>query len=128
MKLFELFQPLQEARHFDWIILPATMALYNKRTVDIITAASEWKNHATTILVCTKPDDKNRICFVASSGNDFDSYEKKIGRHYEAGHDQTGQSKGSYKLVNVVVIKDGEIVKQANDVGVKSKASLAVFK
>jgi hypothetical protein len=33
-----------------------------------------------------------------------------------------------YKLVNVVVVKDGEIVKKANEAGLKAKASLSVFK
>lgn len=130
MKLSELLsESLLNERYGDWTILPATMALYNKRTVDLVTAASEWKNHATTILICTKHDGgKERICFVSSSGDQFDHYEKLIGRSFEAMHDQTMQSKGMYKLVNVTVLKNGEILKKANETGLKVKASLSVFK
>lgn len=48
LELFTIVAERYSAR--DWVILPATMALYNRRTVDIITAASEWKGN-TTILV-----------------------------------------------------------------------------
>lgn len=129
MKLSELFEELLSERYGDWVILPATMALYNKRIVTLVQAADEWKNRPTTILICTKHENgKERFCFVSSSGDAFDHYEKDIGKTFEAVHDQTGQSKGRYKLVNVVVLKDGEILKQSNDTGVKAKASLSVFK
>jgi hypothetical protein len=130
MKIAELLSESFLTERADWIILPATMALYNKRTVDLVTAASEWKNHATTILICTKAKgyDKERFCFVSSSGDCFDEYEKRIGNSFEAQHDQTMQSKGLYKLVNVVVLKDGDILKKANETGLKAKASLSVFK
>lgn len=65
---------------------------------------------------------------VSSSGNQLEQYEKQIGRSFEAMHDQTGKSKGLYKLVNVVVLKDGEIIGKANETGLKAKASLSVFK
>ena len=129
MKIFELFESILSERHGDWVILPATMALYNKRTVDLVTAASEWENRPTTILICTKHEGgKERFCFVSSASDSFDHYVKGIGRSYEAIHDQTMKSKGMYKLVNVVVLKDKEIIKKANETGLKSKASLSVFK
>ena len=104
MKILELFESALNERYGDWVILPATMALYNKRTVNLVDAASEWKTHATTILICTKHENnKERFCFVSSSGNQLEQYEKQIGRSFEAMHDQTGKSKGLYKLVNVVV-------------------------
>jgi len=112
----------------DWVILPATMALYGRRTVDIITAASEWKDSEDTILVCKKPDEKNRFAFISSSGNAYDSYVKDIGKEFHGVHDQSGASKGMYKLVNVVVLKNDKIIKSANDEGLKAKASLSVFK
>lgn len=111
----------------DWVILPATMALYNRRTVDIITAASTWQPDATTILICTKPGEK-RFLFVSSAHDSFDHYKKEIGKTFHAVHDQSGASKGMYKLINVAVIKDGKIVKNANEEGLKAKASLSVFK
>jgi len=118
MKISELLSESLLTERADWTILPATMALYNKRTVDLVTAASEWKNHATTILICTKHDtNKERFCFVSSSGDQFDHYEKMIGRSFDAQHDQTMKSKGLYKLVNVAVLKNGEILKNANDTG-----------
>lgn len=132
MRLFEII--MQERRYGDWAILPATMALYNKRTVDLVTAASEWKNSSTTILICSKTErtsaasTKERICFISSAGDSFEHYKKNIGNSYEAYHDQTMQSKGLYKIVNVVVLKDGEIIKKANDTGLNVKASLSVFK
>jgi hypothetical protein len=104
------------------------MALYNKRTVDIVTAASTWKDHDDTILVCTKPDEKDRVTFISSSGDGFDHYKKDIGKSFHAIHDQTMKSKGMYKIVNVVVLKGGEIKKKANDIGLDKKASLCVFK
>lgn len=127
--LSTLFESLLSERRGDWTILPATMALYNKRTVDLVTAASEWKTRPTTILICTKHESgKERFCFVSSCHDEFDHYEKDIGKSFEAMHDQTMQSKGMYKLVNVVILKDGEILKKANETGVKAKASLSVFK
>ena len=129
MKLTDLFESTLNERYGDWVILPATMALYNKRTVDLIGAAAEWQPRATTILICTKHENnKDRFCFVSSSGDQFDHYEKMIGHSFEAIHDQTGKSKGVYKLVNVTVIKDSEVVKKANVTGLKVKASLSVFK
>lgn len=122
MKLKELF----EAYRGDWAILPATMELYGKRTVDLITAASEWEGYGETILICKNSD--NRTCFVGSAGNAFDRYSKDIGKTFSTYHDQTGASKGGYKIINVVYLKDGSIVKSANDTELKAKASLAVFK
>ena len=123
---------ISERMRADWVILPATMALYNKRTVNIVDAASEWKEQETTILVCTKGrgNGTDRYAFVSSSGDAFDQYKGKIGHVFSASHDQTGASKGDYRLKNVVVLKDGEIKKKVNDEGTdpKVKASLSVFK
>lgn len=128
MKIAELLESILLERSGDWVILPATMALYNKRVVDIITAASTWDS--ATILICVKREDggKERFCFVSSASDGFDHYKKDIGRSFETIHDQTGKSKGMYKLVNVAYIKKGEIVKKANEIGLKAKASLSVFK
>jgi len=127
--LLELLTISERHNPGDWVILPATMALYNRRTVDIVTAASTWKNHDTTILVCEKDENgKKRFAFVSSSGDAYDDYKKDIGKTFHAVHDQTQASKGMYKLVNVVVLKGGEILKNANDIGLKAKASLCVFK
>lgn len=122
-------QTVTETRHgYDsWAILPATMALYNKRVVDIVTAASTWDD--STILVCEldagSPSSKKRIAFLSTSG-DGDYY--KVGEGSYAHHDQTGANKGYYEIKNIVHIKDGEIVSKANDFGLNVKASVAVFK
>lgn len=109
----------------EWVILPATMALYGKRVVDILTAASEWKS--STIYVCSKTESsgKERILFVSSAGGGVGA---KVGESYDAVHDQTRASKGRYKVLNIVHIKDGKIVSKENDVGIAAKASLSVFK
>jgi hypothetical protein len=121
---------IEEGYRGDWAILPATMSLYGKRVVDLITAASTWSNHDTTILVCkkTEADGRERFAFVSSGHDDFDHYSAKIGKSYSTYHDQTGQDKGRYTIVNVVVLKNNQIVKHVNDVGLRVKASLAVFK
>lgn len=122
-------QELDEAYRGDWAILPATMALYGKRVVDIKTAASTWadSNYETSILVCTKKDNgRERVLFVSSSGNAIGSYQ--IGKTYSTFHDQTGASKGDYTVRNIVVFKNGEIVDKVNDFGLNVKASLSVFK
>ncbi len=127
--LLELLNLIERYSPHDWVILPATMALYNRRTVDIITAASTWAPDATTILICTKSGEgKDRFLFVSSSGDAYNHYDKDIGKSFHAVHDQTQASKGMYKLVNVVVVKDSKIVKKANDTGINAKASLSVFK
>lgn len=118
---------LDEAYGKGWAILPATMALYNKRVVDIVTAASCWENEETTILVCSKEENgRQRLAFISSSGDATNYY--KVGQGSETFHDQTGQSKGYYKIENVVVLKGGQILKKANEVGINAKASLSVFK
>lgn len=99
------------------------MSLYNKRTVDIITAASAWDDE--TILVCKNEQGKTK--FVGTSGS-FEEYEKLVGTSHMTHHDQTMASKGKYAVVNVVHIEKGEIKKKVNDVGLKEKASLSVFK
>lgn len=106
-----------------WVILPATMALYGKRVVDITTAASEWAPHEETILVCQL--ENGRIAFLASSGGGEGF---KVGETRECFHDQTQASKGMYKVLNIVVFRDGEIASKANEVGLNVKASVAVFK
>lgn len=110
-----------------WSILPATMALYNKRTVDIKTANSTWGEG--TVLVCevTGSNGKDRLAFVHSAGH-YDNYVSYVGKLYAAHHDQTGASKGYYKVVNVVGFKNNEIENKVNDIGLNVKASLAVFK
>lgn len=114
---------LSEAFGRGWAILPATMALYGKRTVDIKTAASTWDD--TWIYVCGKDEgDRSRILFLASSGD----LGYKVGHSNETYHDQTGNSKGEYTILNIVHIVDGEIVSSQNDIGLTGKASLAVFK
>lgn len=125
--LLELLEINERYNHADWHILPATMALYNRRTVDIITAASTWAPDATTILICKK-NGESRVLFVSSAGDGFDHYKKDIGKSYHAVHDQSGADKGMYKVLNVAVIKDGKIEKSVNDEGLKAKASLSVFK
>lgn len=111
-----------------WAILPATMALYGKRVVDIKTAASEWAPHEETILVCTKEEgSRQRILFLASSGSPS-SWLKEMGTTHECFHDQTQASKGFYTVVNVVGFKDGEIISSVNDIGLNVKASVSVFK
>jgi hypothetical protein len=113
-----------------WAILPATMALYDRRTVDIITAASEWSPGPETILVCSKEErtGKRRMLFIASSGDAYSHYVNNIGKEFDTYHDQTGASKGRYRIDNVVVIKDDRVDKHANEIGMKEKASLSVFK
>ena len=127
MRFTEIMESsLNEAKRFDWHILPATMALYGKRVVDIITAASTWDE--CTILVCEKDENgRKRLAFV-SSASPAESYNSYVGKTFHAGHDQTQADKGFYKVVNVVHVKDGQIVGKVNDIGVNSKASLAVFK
>lgn len=123
MKLSELLN--ENRREHAWTILPATMALYGKKVVDIITAASEWDE--STIYVCSKIESsgKERILFVSSAGGGVGA---KVGESYDTIHDQTGASKGRYKVLNIVHIKDGKIVSKENDVGINAKASLSVFK
>ena len=122
MKLSELMEGFKG----DWAILPATMELYGRRTVDIITAASEWDDEV--ILVCK--NEQGRTCFVGSAGGKsaFDSHVKDVGKSFSTYHDQTGGSKGNYKVINVVRVAKGEITDKVNDEGIKEKASLAVFK
>jgi len=121
--LNEQQRALDESYGRGWAILPATMVLYGKRTVDIKTAASEWDD--SVIYVCGKEENgKNRILFLASSGD----LGIKVGTSSETYHDQTGASKGVYTVLNIVHIVDGEIVSKVNDIGLNVKASLAVFK
>lgn len=114
----------------DWAILPATMELYGKRVVDVYAAASEWEPGPTTILICSKveKDGRRRYCFVASCGDSFDYFSKDVGKEFSTYHDQTLASKGFYRIENVVVIQNGEMVKCDSLEGVHVKASLAVFK
>lgn len=108
-----------------WALLPATMALYNRRTVDIITAASTWMPGRETIYVCSKMENgRKRLLFAASAGEPF----YKVGETYSVYHDQTQAYKGEYTIENVVVIENNEIVSKVNDIGLKEKCSVAVFK
>lgn len=102
-----------------WAILPATMELYGRRTIDIKGAVGEWGDG--TILVCKNEQD--RICFLYTSGDGY-----PVGTKHKTHHDQTGASKGVYTVLNNVTFDKNEIVKKDNDVGLNVKASLAVFK
>lgn len=120
---------LEEAYGRGWAILPATVALYGKKVVDIKTAASEWASDtsATTILVCHKNENgRDRMLFLASSGDCRSQY--KVGQSSETFHDQTGASKGVYTILNIVVFQGGEPIYKANEQGMTGKASVAVFK
>ena len=120
---------LDEAYGRGWAILPATVALYGKKVVDITTAASEWATakSPTTILVCHKSENgRDRMLFLSSSGDCRSQY--KVGQSSETYHDQTGASKGIYTILNIVVFQGGEIIYKANEQGMTGKASVAVFK
>jgi hypothetical protein len=107
-----------------WIILPATMALYGKRVVTLQEAVSEWGDG--TIYICAKDENgRQRILFVYSSGQEGDD---KVGKTYEAFHDQTHASKGFYTVLNVAHFENNELVRSVNNIGLNVKASLAVFK
>lgn len=108
------------AHRDSWAILPATQALYNKRTVGLNQAASEWND--CVIYVCTTDDDK--IKFLSSCGD----LGYPVGHVNWTHHDQTGANKGLYTIRNIVEFKGGEIVSKSNDFGLLKKASLAVFK
>lgn len=110
-----------------WAILPATMSLYNKRTVDLKTANSTWGDGSILICEVDGSNGKTRLAFVHSAGG-FDGYVSYVGKSYAAHHDQTMASKGMYKVVNVVGFENNEIVNKVNDIGLNAKASLAVFK
>lgn len=120
---------LSEAYGRGWAILPATVALYNKKVVDITTAASEWASdkYPTSILVCHKNENgRDRMLFLSSSGDCRNQY--KVGQSSETYHDQTGASKGVYTVLNIVVFQSGEMIYKANEQGLNKKASVAVFK
>jgi hypothetical protein len=120
---------LSEAYGRGWAILPATVALYNKKVVDITTAASEWASdkYPTSILVCHKNENgRDRMLFLSSSGDCRNQY--KVGQSSETYHDQTGASKGIYTVLNIVVFQSGEMIYKANEEGLNKKASVAVFK
>lgn len=120
----ELDEASWERMSRGWIILPATMNLYGKRTVTLDEAISEWGSG--TIYICTKEENgKDRILFVASAG---DGVGAQVGQTYEAFHDQTHASKGFYTVMNIVKYEDNEMVSKANNFGLNAKASLSVFK
>jgi hypothetical protein len=107
-----------------WIILPATMELYGKRVVTLPEAISEWGSG--TVYICGKEENgRNRILFVVSAGGGVGA---KVGETYEAFHDQTHASKGMYTVLNIAQFKDNEMVHSENNVGLNTKASVAVFK
>lgn len=108
-----------------WAILPATMALWNKRKITVAECGSVWNEG--TVLVCHNPE--GRICFIHGSAGD---YGVKIGERHRCHHDQTGVDKGLYQIINILqwtkdstgnVVITSELPYDPN-----TKASLAVFK
>lgn len=126
---FDMNESLDEARYgrysHAYAILPATMALYGKRVVTPDEAISTWGEG--TLYICTKMerDGRERILFVASAGGGVGL---KVGDLMDTVHDQTGASKGTYEIKNIVTYENGERVKTENDFGLNVKGSLSVFK
>lgn len=110
-----------------WYVLPATMTLYNKRTVTVEQAVSTWGKG--TILVCEiVGGDKPRKAFLYTSGG-FEHNAKLVGSTHEVYHDQTHAYKGEYKVLNVISFDGNSVIaNKVNEIGVGMKASLAVFK
>lgn len=111
-------------RFNSWAILPASMALWNKRRVTIADCATEWDSG--TLLVCR--NDQGRICFIHGAQGD---YGVKVGDRHLTHHDQTLASKGMYEIVNIVHWKkasDKIDIKSVLPYDINTKASLAVFK
>jgi len=106
-----------------WTILPATMALYGKRTMPLVNAADHWGRG--TVYICKKSGE-DRFLFVVSSGKLGDY--SKVGSVHPAYHDQSRAYKGDYHVLNIVEINDGQIVDKVNDIGLNAKGSVAVFK
>lgn len=111
----------------EWFILPSTMSLYKKRTVDLTTANSHWSDGCILVCKTSVYRGEDRFAFVHASGA-FEQHENAVGKTFTAYHDQTGVLKGPYKVLNVVSFKDKQIESQVNDIGLAVKASLAVLK
>lgn len=108
-----------------WAILPATMCLWGKRKISVPECASVWNDG--TVLVCSQ-GLKGSLKFIHGSQGD---YGVKIGDIHECHHDQTGASKGLYRIENILHWKkvgDEVVIESVLPHDRNMKASLAVFK
>ena len=112
-------------RDNSWAILPATMELWGRRKITVAELPQVWENG--TVFVCRNED--GRICFIHSCGT---GYGLEVGESLQCYHDQTGTSKGFYKIANILRWKktnnEFELLSADLPFDLNTKASLAVFK
>jgi hypothetical protein len=106
-------------------LLPATQCLFNARTINLGRLNEVWNTNCVYVL---RNCDTEKLVFAASCGRLWNSAKFAVGTQHSVHHDQTQAFRGVFRIENIIDIKDGEIVKAENDVGVASKAPLWVFK
>lgn len=121
MKIDEILSEASGVRGYGWSLLPATQALWSKNKVTLKEVGEQWAK--CTVYVA---DNKGTPKFLCSSGGGF--ADVAVGSSKEGYHDQTFRQMGTFKILNIVELKDGKIVKQENDKHVEDKLAVLVFK
>lgn len=116
-------------RRNSWAVYPSTKNLYCKRTVGLVEAVSHWGEGVVVIVEKFSRTSKSGVqteFFVSHGG--YDAFADKVGKAWNAHHDQTGAHKGRYDIMNVIEIHGKVITKQVNAYGLELKAAMSVFK
>jgi hypothetical protein len=105
-------------------LLPATQCLFNARAINLGRLNEVWNSNCVYVI---RNCDTEKLVFASSSGRLWDP-KFVVGSQHFVHHDQTGASRGVFRIENIIDMQSGEIVKAENNVGVAEKAPLWVFK
>jgi hypothetical protein len=106
-----------------WALLPATQSLWEKAKVKLSDCGTIWDKN--TVYICMRNSDAKKIVFLSSSGT---LRGVSVGDTHSGHHDQRMSNLGRFEVLNIVDLKNGEVVKKANDEYLDVKAPLYVFK
>jgi len=119
------YKPVRRA---DWYIMKGYHFPKSKTTIEEILAMD--KEYDQTVMVCLRGSGypvKWQEVFIIGSGGEYGKVGEKKTYIIDTGNGYRGQG-DEVEIQNIIQIKKGEIVKTANNVGLKEKRTPYVFK
>lgn len=109
--------------HNSVALLPSTQVLFNARAVDLPRLKEIWDSNTVYVIQEMYTEKIVYACSCGDLGSEF-----AVGTTHQVHHDQRLNNLGHFKVMNVVDVKDGKVIKQANNFYPRNGAPVWVFK
>ena len=109
--------------HNSTALLPATQCLFNARAIELNRLKEIWVSNTVYVMQEISTEKLVFACSCGDLGNAF-----AVGTMHQVHHDQRLSNLGHFKVMNVVDVKDGKVIKQVNNFYPSNGAPVWVFK